>query len=112
MSDPTQLDRIESRLAAMDQRLARVETKTDTDLSLSRAQLQEQFLMATNFAGIEQSVAQTRDTEEAAIVLLGQLHDLIIAAGTDQTKLDDLASQLNAKKEALAAAVVNFTPAP
>jgi hypothetical protein len=104
MPDVTQLDRIEGRLA-------HVEQKLDTVLALQRATISEQFLMATNFDSITQSVAATTDAEQSAIVLLGQLHDLIVAAGTDQTKLDDLASQLNAKKEALAAAIVANTPA-
>jgi hypothetical protein len=104
MPETTQLDRIESRLA-------RIEQKLDLDLSLSRAQLQEQFLMATNLDGITQQVTATQDAEQAAIVLLGQLHDMLVAAGTDQSKLDALAEQLRTNKEALAAAIVANTPA-
>lgn len=66
--------------------------------------------MATNLDTITQEVSQTADAEQSAIVLLGRLHDLLVAAGTDQTKLDDLASQLRSNKEALAAAVVANTP--
>lgn len=104
MPEVTQLDRIESRLA-------RCEQKLDTNLSLSRALLSEEFLMATNLDTITQEVAQTGDAEQAAIVLLTQLHDLLVAAGTDQAKLDDLALSLRTKKEALAAAIVANTPA-
>lgn len=67
--------------------------------------------MATNLDALTQSVAATTDAEQSAIVLLGQLHDLIVAAGTDQAKLADLASQLDTKKAALAAAIVANTPA-
>ena len=44
--------------------------------------------MATNLDTITQQVTETADAEQAAIILLGQLHDLIVAAGTDQTKLN------------------------
>jgi len=81
MPDVTQLDRIESRQT-------RIEQKVDTVLALQRATLSEQFLMATNLDTITQQVTETADAEQAAIILLGQLHDLIVAAGTDQTKLN------------------------
>lgn len=66
--------------------------------------------MATNLDAITQEVTATQDAEQSAIVLLGRLHDLIVAAGTDQTKLDELATQLRTNKEALAAAIVANTP--
>lgn len=66
--------------------------------------------MATNLDTITQQVTETADAEQAAIILLGQLHDLIVAAGTDQTKLNALAEQLRTNKEALAAAIVANTP--
>lgn len=103
MPDVTQLDRIESRQT-------RIEQKVDTVLALQRATLSEQFLMATNLDTITQQVTETQDAEQAAIILLGQLHDLIVAAGTDQTKLNALAEQLRTNKEALAAAIVANTP--
>lgn len=103
MPDVTQLDRIESRQT-------RIEQKVDTVLALQRATLSEQFLMATNLDTITQQVTETADAEQAAIILLGQLHDLIVAAGTDQTKLNALAEQLRTNKEALAAAIVANTP--
>lgn len=66
--------------------------------------------MATNLDTITQRVTETADVEQSAIILLGQLHDLIVAAGTDQTKLDALAESLRVNKEALAAAIVANTP--
>ena len=64
-----------------------------------------------DLTNLEAQVSATTDVEQSAIVLLTNLHDLLVAAGTDQTKLDALASSLSDKKEALAAAIVANTPA-
>lgn len=103
MPEVTQLDRIESRLS-------RIEQKIDATHALVFAELQEQQVMATNLDSIAREVSGTADAEQSAIILLGRLHDLIVAAGTDQTKLDELAASLKSNKEALAAAVVANTP--
>jgi len=56
-------------------------------------------------------VAENTDVEQSAILLLQNLHDLLVAAGTDPAKLTALKDQLATSKEALAAAIVANTPA-
>ncbi len=60
---------------------------------------------------LEVQVKANTDAEASAVVLLGQLHDLLVAAGTDPAKLNELATSLAASKDALAAAIVANTPA-
>ncbi len=50
-------------------------------------------------------------TEVGSIVLLlGQLHDMLVAAGTDPAKLQAVLDAVNANKNALAAAALANTP--
>lgn len=56
-------------------------------------------------------VTANTDAEQSAIVLLGKLHDLLVAAGTDPTKLQAIKDTLKTSADALAAAVVANTPA-
>lgn len=56
-------------------------------------------------------VTETTTAIDSAIVLLGQLADLIRANATDPAALDALADQLDTEGNALAAAVVANTPA-
>ena len=67
--------------------------------------------MAGELDGLTSQVAANTDAEASAVLLLGQLHDLIVAAGTDPAKLSALTTQLSASKDALAAAIVANTPA-
>jgi hypothetical protein len=72
--------------------------------------LKGQQKVMTDLTQITQEVQNTSDAEDAAVLLLTNLHDLLVAAGTDQTKLNDLATALRTKKDALAAAIVANTP--
>lgn len=56
-------------------------------------------------------VAANTDAEQSAVVLLDNLHNLLVAAGTDPAKLQALTAQLATSKDALAAAIVANTPA-
>ena len=67
--------------------------------------------MAGELDALTAQVTANTDTEASAIVLLQNLHDLLIAAGTDPAKLTALADTLKTSKEALAAAIVANTPA-
>lgn len=60
---------------------------------------------------LEAQVAANTDAEASAVLLLGQLHELLVAAGTDPAKLQALKDKLATSKEALAAAIVANTPA-
>ena len=67
--------------------------------------------MAGELDALAVEVKANTDAEASAVVLLGKLHDLLVAAGTDPAKLADLTSQLATSKDALAAAIVANTPA-
>lgn len=56
-------------------------------------------------------VAAAVTVEQSAIVLLGQLHDLLVAAGTDPVKLAALTKSLEDQGGLLAAAITANTPA-
>jgi hypothetical protein len=66
--------------------------------------------MSVEFDAVKAAVAETVDVEKGAVDLLGKLHDMLVAAGTDPVALQELANTLNAEKEALAAAIVANTP--
>jgi hypothetical protein len=72
---------------------------------------QKEMQMASELDALSAQVAANTDAEASAIVLLGNLHDLLVAAGTDPVKLAALTSTLATSKDALAAAVVANTPA-
>lgn len=60
---------------------------------------------------IQNKVNDNGDVEASAIILLGQLSDLIRAGAQDPVKMQAIADKLDADKEALAAAIVANTPA-
>lgn len=67
--------------------------------------------MAGELDALTAQVTANTDAEASAIQLLTNLHDLLVAAGTDPAKLTALTTQLQTSKEALAAAIVANTPA-
>lgn len=67
--------------------------------------------MAGEMDALTAQVTQNTDTEASAVQLLTNLHDLLVAAGTDPAKLDALRQTLANSKDALAAAIVANTPA-
>ena len=87
--------------ALLSKRLARIETKIERKLSI----------MAGELDTLITKVQETADVEDSAIALLGGLSAQIAALKNDPVKLQALSDQLNAKKEALAAAVIANTPA-
>lgn len=60
---------------------------------------------------LEAAVAAEDTVIDSVIVLLGKLSDMIKAAGTDPVRLAAVVADINAKKQALADAVVANTPA-
>lgn len=72
--------------------------------------LQQETIMAGELDALETQARANTDAEQAAVVLLGQLHDLLVAAGTDPTRLKAITDSLGTSKEALAAAIVANTP--
>lgn len=60
---------------------------------------------------LTREVAETTTVVESAIVLIQGLRDQLAAAGTDPTKLAELAATLDAQQTALAAAIAAGTVA-
>jgi hypothetical protein len=85
--------------------------KLDQILELLKTVIQKENVMAGELDALTAEVTANTDAEASAVILLGQLHDLLVAAGTDPAKLASLTSQLAASKDALAAAIVANTPA-
>jgi len=67
--------------------------------------------MAGELDALTAQVTANTDAESSAITLLKNLHDLLVAAGTDPVKLAALTSTLKTSSDALAASIVANTPA-
>jgi hypothetical protein len=103
MPEQTQLDRIEGRLARIEQLLSNV-------TALQRATLSEIFTMASNVDTVIAKVTELETVNDSAIALLGQLAQLIRDNSTDQTALLALADRIDQDKTKMADAVVANTP--
>lgn len=103
MPDTTQLNRIEGRLA-------RIEQKIDNLTALQRATLSEIFLMASNVDTVIAKVTELETVNDSAISLLQQLAQLIRDNVTDQNALLALANRIDTDKQKMADAVVANTP--
>lgn len=86
-------------------------SKLDEILSQLKVVIQKENKMAGELDALTAEVTANTDAEASAVILLGQLHDLLVAAGTDPAKLQALTTQLASSKDALAAAIVANTPA-
>jgi len=87
------------------------DSKLDAILGKLNVVIQKENQMAGELDALTAEVTANTDTEASAVILLGNLHDLLVAAGTDPAKLASLTQQLATSKEALAAAIVANTPA-
>lgn len=87
-----------------DEGLALVLAKLD---ALQATENQEMADLSALTAAVE---AETT-VAQSAVTLLVQLHDMLVAAGTDPQALADLAATIQANTDALSAAVVANTPA-
>jgi hypothetical protein len=88
-----------------------VDSRLDAILGKLNIVIQKENQMAGELDALTAEVTANTDAEASAVILLGQLHDLLVAAGTDPAKLTALTQQLATSKDALAAAVVANTPA-
>ena len=61
--------------------------------------------MANSIADVIVVVEAQTGTVASAVTLLTELHKLLVDAGTDQVKLDELANKIQGNTDALAAAV-------
>ena len=82
----------------------------ETNSLLRQALLQGKCLMA-NLDRLTSEVTEISDAADAAVVLLGELSQLLRDNAADPAAITALADQLDAKGTALAAAVVANTPA-
>lgn len=91
--------------------LSTAESKLDEILSRLKSIQRQETQMAKTLDDVKTQVAANTDTEQSAIQLLTQLHDLLVAAQGDPAKIDEIIASLSSSKEALAAAIVANTPA-
>ena len=98
-------------LTSIDKKVASVDKKMDDLLSRLKILTKQGVQIVKELDDLEVQVKANTDAEQSAIVLLNQLHDLIVAAGTDPAKLKALADSLARSANDLAAAVVANTPA-
>ena len=82
-----------------------------TDRGLLETILERILEMSQTVDQLVAEVASQTTVIGSAVTLLQSLHDQIVAAGTDQTALAKLATDLQANTDALSAAVVANTPA-
>jgi hypothetical protein len=93
------------------QLLEAIDRKLDRLLLLAGDLRRKEEIMSQELDALTNQVKANTDAEQSAVVLLGQLSSLIKQAGTDPAKLQKLAADLDASKSALAAAIVENTPA-
>lgn len=93
-----------STLYYLDRRFDRLERLLGVVLNKER-----HILMDLNT--IQTKVNENGDVEASAIILLGQLSDLIRAGANDPVQMQAIADKLDVDKAALAAAIVANTPA-
>ena len=87
-------------------------TTRDNDLTTLLHQILEELqIMATNFDALTTQLNANSDLIDSVIVLVKDLRQKIIDAGTDPAKLLELTNALAAKDQQLADAVAAGTPA-
>lgn len=64
----------------------------------------QEYREMTDFTAIEQEVADQSSVIDSVSTLLTKIHDELLAAGTDQTALDNLAASIQSNTAKLAAA--------
>lgn len=105
MPEFTQLDRIESRLA-------RLEQKIDTLTALGRLTLAEELNMANTLDTLTQKVAAEDTVIQSAITLLQGLSAEVRGLQPTQQAIDELANKIDQQTSSLASAVQANTTAP
>lgn len=88
-----------------------VSSKLDVILEKLNLVLTKEAEMAGELDALAVQVQSNTDAENSAVIVLGRLHDLLVAAGTDPVKLNDLKSQLATSRDKLAEAITANTPA-
>lgn len=92
-------------------RLMHVEDKLDRLLALVTSQTERITAMSVELDNLEAQVKANTDAEQAASELLHQLGDMIESMKTEPARLTKLAADLKARGDALAAAILENTPA-
>ena len=65
-----------------------------------------------DFSALRNAVARISTVQESAVALIRQIADAIKTEGADNAAIVELAGQLEAQADSLAAAVAENTPAP
>lgn len=87
------------------------DNRLDEVLRLLKTITTQETRIMNELDALEAQAKANTDAENAAVVLLGQLHDLLVNAQSDPAQLQSVIDQLGASKAALAAAIVANTPA-
>ncbi len=87
-----------------------IHRKLDFIIDLLREQRHREIKIMATIDDVQAAVAAETTEIGSVVTLLGQLHDMVLAAGTDPAKLQAALDSINANKDALAAAVLANTP--
>lgn len=85
----------------------KIENKLDKIIEILKKGIHK---MSVEFDAMTAQVQANNDAIDSAVVLINGIADRITAAGVDPAKLTALTTELKAKDDALAAAVVANTP--
>ena len=111
MADPTQLDRIETALAAQARKLDRIDLQNQQQTALLNSISLGEQIMSAEMDQLSAQVSQTLTVEQSAITLIQGLAAQIVDAAGDRTKSLALAGTLKTSADALAAAITANTSA-
>lgn len=99
--------KIEAHLSSINETLRLIMHKLDKQLIEINKGIKH---MSKEFDDLTAQVTRNSEVLDSAIVLINGIADRITAAGVDPVKLNALTTELKAKDDALAAAVVANTP--
>jgi hypothetical protein len=100
-----------SFLRAIDGKLDEISRKLDRTYSLLRTILTEEIIMSKEMDDLKSAVAANGNAVNSAVTAFQGIAAQILANANDPAAIEDLATQLNSQSTALAAAVVQGTPA-
>lgn len=98
-------------LAEITEALARIEAKVDQMVARQQAQTTDLRSIMADLTEITTEVTELGTVTDSAVLLLGNLSDLIEANATDPAALASIVADLRSSKTELADAIVANTPA-
>lgn len=100
-----------STVHEIERKLDQIIRKQDEMFALLSRNYSRSLTIMADLTALQAKVQAATDVEQSAILLLQQLSADLKAAATDPAKVQALADELDAKTQALAAAIVANTPA-